>query len=89
MGLRGGQNTSPLSLQTDDKGVFSTSLSEEYYLAAQTFELSKRELWELSLTAVNYIFEDDSTKECVRKLWTMQRLNQEHFVPKTPNQWLN
>ena len=56
-------------LQTDDKGVFSTCLSEEYHLAAGSFALSKRELWEMSLTAVNYIFESSAFKEQLRKLW--------------------
>jgi adenosine deaminase len=61
-----------IPLQSDDKGVFSTTLSEEYYLAAQTFHLDKQELWELSLAAVDHIFEDDTTKEDIRKCWTQQ-----------------
>ena len=55
--------------QTDDKGVFSTSLSEEYALAAQSFSLSKKELWNMSFQAINYVFEDEVTKEELRKLW--------------------
>lgn len=60
----------PVILCSDDKGVFSTSLSEEYCLAAGAFGLSKTKLREMSLQAVNYTFEDDRTKECLRKLWT-------------------
>lgn len=55
-------------LQTDDKGVFSTSLSEEYSIAAQTFSLSTTDLFELSLLAVNYIFDEDVKQELM-KLW--------------------
>ena len=59
----------PVIICTDDKGVFSTSLSEEYAIAGHTFSLSKEDLWGLSLSAVDYTFEEDSFKEELRKLW--------------------
>lgn len=64
-------NSFPFSwlFQTDDKGVFSTSLSAEYHLAAQSFGLNKEDLWTLSADPVKYLFEDESTKEQVAKLW--------------------
>lgn len=52
-------------LQTDDKGVFSTSLSEEYSIASQTFSLSRKELFEISLKAVDYIFDENIKKELI------------------------
>lgn len=57
-----------LLLQTDDKGVFSTSLSEEYLIAAQTFSLSTTDLFELSSLAINCIFDEDIKLELM-KLW--------------------
>ncbi len=56
-------------IQTDDKGVFSTSLSEEYALAAQSFNLSQKELWNMSFQAIDHVFEEEVTKEELRKLW--------------------
>lgn len=55
--------------QTDDKGVFATTLSEEYALAAQTFHLSPDQIWSLSFTALDYIFADGDVKERLRKKW--------------------
>ena len=46
----------------DDKGVFAISLSGEYHIAAQTFSLSKDDIWTLSLQAVHTIFEEDTFK---------------------------
>lgn len=44
--------------QTDDKGVFTTSLTEEYCIAAETFSLSRHDLWTLSLGAIDAVFEE-------------------------------
>ena len=56
-------------VQTDDKGVFSTSLSEEYYLAACSFGLTKRELCDLSSEAIDHIFEGEAIKNKLRNFW--------------------
>lgn len=55
--------------QTDDKGVFATSLSEEYALAAVGFGLSRKDLWNISFQAVSHVFEEEATKEELRKFW--------------------
>ena len=57
-------------LQTDDKGVFSTSLSEEYSIAADTFSLSRQQMWDLSYKSIEYIFADDSVKKSLQRKWT-------------------
>ncbi|XP_049865026.1 adenosine deaminase-like protein [Pectinophora gossypiella] len=49
----------PLVICTDDKGVFSTSLSHEYKICAETFHLEPSKLAELSLKACDYIFAED------------------------------
>lgn len=55
--------------QTDDKGVFSTSLTEEYQLVAVTFDLSPNDLWRLSLDSMNYAFCEEHLKEKLREKW--------------------
>ncbi|KAB1221842.1 Adenosine deaminase-like protein [Morella rubra] len=53
----------PLILCTDDAGVFSTSLSREYSLAAAAFGLGKGEMFQLAKNAIAFIFEDDGVKQ--------------------------
>eukprot|EP01018_Ginkgo_biloba_P003531 Gb_00816 [translate_table: standard] len=53
----------PLILCTDDPGVFSTTISREYALAASCFELTKPELFWLAKAAVNFIFADNKLKQ--------------------------
>lgn len=52
----------PLVLCTDDVGVFSTSLSGEYFLAASSYGLGKRELFHLARNAIEFIFAEDEVK---------------------------
>ncbi|KAK1678200.1 hypothetical protein QYE76_039048 [Lolium multiflorum] len=59
----------PLSLCTDDSGLFSTSLSNEYYLVASTFGLSKAELFRLAQGAVEFVFADDEVKKSLRLMF--------------------
>lgn len=56
-------------LQTDDKGVFATHLSQEYQLAAETFNLTQTQVWDLSYESINYIFASDSTRSELRRKW--------------------
>lgn len=59
----------PCVLCTDDKGVFATSLSQEYAVAAETFNLTRENLWDLSYDTINYIFADDNVKDQLRAAW--------------------
>ncbi|XP_046404183.1 adenosine deaminase-like protein [Ischnura elegans] len=68
----------PIVLGTDDKGVFSTSLSAEYCIAAKTFELNNDQLWQLSYDSINYAFASDYEKEKLREIfkeWKQKLLN--------------
>lgn len=58
-----------LCLQTDDKGVFCTDLSQEYQLAASTFGLSREAVWDLSRQAIDCIFAQDGVKQQLRQKW--------------------
>lgn len=51
-----------LSFQTDDKGVFATSLSEELKIAADNFELTKQDLWQLCYDSIDFCFCSDEEK---------------------------
>ncbi|KAF4372513.1 hypothetical protein CsatB_012761 [Cannabis sativa] len=59
----------PLSLCTDDVGVFSTSLSGEYKLAASAFGLGKKELFQLAKNAVEFVFADNLVKRDLREMF--------------------
>lgn len=56
----------PLTLATDDKGVFSTSLSEEYSICGRTFHLTCSQLWRISLNTVDYCFANELVKKSLR-----------------------
>ncbi|KAK3926959.1 Adenosine deaminase-like protein [Frankliniella fusca] len=59
----------PFAISTDDKGVFSTSLSKEFELAAKTFNLSSLELCNCVAMAINASFAStDEKNELMSKL---------------------
>lgn len=49
-------NGVPIVLSTDDEGVLRTTLSREYMIAAQTFDLDYADLKHLSRNAIEYSF---------------------------------
>lgn len=59
-----------VSLQTDDKGVFCTDLSQEYELAASTFELGHEAVWTLSQQAIDCAFADEALKQQLKQKWS-------------------
>jgi len=61
------ENTCPLILCTDDVGVFCSQCSNEYVVVATHFGLSRLELWELSLQAIDVIFGDEAMKTTLRQ----------------------
>ena len=63
------QRRHPISLCTDDKGVFGTSLSEEYCLAGQHFALSRETLASLAASSAEQIFAEDDLKVALRRSW--------------------
>ncbi len=59
-------------LCTDDSGVFDTSLSKEYAIAAQAFSLSQEDLWQLSRRAIEHTFLSGTEKQELRSRWDQQ-----------------
>lgn len=49
--------------------MFSTNLSDEYAIAAKTFNLSHDEVWALSEAAIDYTFASDTTKGQLSHIW--------------------
>lgn len=60
-------NNQPLIICTDDKGVFSTSLSKEFKDLSDSFKLTKDDIWNLSFNAIDHIFAGDDVKEKLRQ----------------------
>ncbi|KAH6598629.1 hypothetical protein BASA50_003665 [Batrachochytrium salamandrivorans] len=65
----------PCILCTDDKGIFSCTLSGEYLLAASHFGLSTKAIFELAYQATDYIFASDEIKASLQALF--QRFKEE------------
>ncbi|XP_016824480.1 adenosine deaminase-like protein isoform X2 [Cricetulus griseus] len=69
----------PSVICTDDKGVFATYLSQEYQLAAETFNLTPSQVWDLSYESISYIFASDNTRSELRKRWNLLKPKVLHF----------
>jgi adenosine deaminase len=60
------QHDHPLSISTDDAGVFNISLSSEYVMVAESLQLSHRTVFGMALRSVDCIFETDTVKQRLR-----------------------
>ncbi|KAL5004933.1 hypothetical protein ScPMuIL_018389 [Solemya velum] len=69
----------PCIICTDDKGVFSTSLSQEYSIAANTFGLSNEAVLDMACNSIEHIFAEDNLKATLRDSFQEQR----HLLLKT------
>jgi len=71
----------PVVLCTDDKGVFSCTLSGEYSIAAESFGWTKEEMYDLSFNALEHAFMVEKEKEEMRELWKCWKSdNKELFI---------
>lgn len=68
-------------LCTDDHGVFQTSLSKEYAIAAKAFSLSEDDLWTLTLHSVDYTFLSATSKAELKTMMQQQRHAMKPPVP--------
>ncbi len=48
-------------------GIFATSLSEEYAIASRVFNLTRDQLFQLSLQSIDYIFAGEEIKQRLRE----------------------
>lgn len=61
-------NNEFIRLQTDDRGVFNCTLSEQYEMVANAFGLSREELKYLAKKSIDYIFADENVKNQLKQL---------------------
>ena len=57
-------------LQTDDVGIFCCPLSEEYFLAAKHFNLTRSDIQKLRVNTVDMIFAGEGGKERLRRIYS-------------------
>ncbi|GJQ78504.1 putative deaminase [Trypoxylus dichotomus] len=62
------KNDLPFSIATDDKGVFNTTLSKEYALLQEHFNLKEQELWNITFNSIDHSFADNIEKENLRSI---------------------
>jgi adenosine deaminase CECR1 len=53
----------PVALSTDDRGMWESTLTDEFYVAATEFNLSWEEIKTLSRNSLEHAFVDEDTKE--------------------------
>lgn len=63
----------PIALCTDDAGVFSTSLSQEYSLASSSFGIDKVDIFDLAYKAISLAFAHHKVKDEVRKIFSSSK----------------
>ena len=68
-------------LCTDDSGVFCTSLSKEFAIAAHAFQFSNSQLWQLSEAAIDHTFLKEEEKEQLRRKFQVARASLEGCFP--------
>jgi adenosine deaminase CECR1 len=53
----------PVALSTDDRGMWDSNMSDEFYVAVKEFNLSWEEIVKLGQNSLSYSFLDDHTKQ--------------------------
>ena len=57
----------PVALSTDDRGMWDSNLTDEYYVAVTQFNLSWSEIVKMGRNSLTYAFLDDPTKQRLLK----------------------
>ncbi len=52
----------PVALSTDDRGMWDSTMTDEFFVAVKEFNLSWKEIKELSRNSLRYAFVDEKTK---------------------------
>lgn len=59
----------PVALSTDDRGMWDSNMTDEFFVAVKEFNLSWEEIKTLSLNSLKYSFVDDKTKASLIKTY--------------------
>lgn len=74
----------PVTLNTDDPGVFETDLSREFFLAVTTFNLSWAEVKRLSRNSLERAFATKEEKQALLQRWEREMAEFEATVLTSP-----
>ncbi|XP_014671937.1 PREDICTED: adenosine deaminase-like protein [Priapulus caudatus] len=66
------ENKHPCIPCTDGGAIFETSLSREYYLLAEHYGLTRRQLYDISLRSIDHAFTDETTRDALRRRWQLE-----------------
>ena len=61
----------PICICTDDRGVFRTSLSKEYYSVAKAYQLTRADVVRLARMAIHYVFDKNMKSQVERYATTI------------------
>jgi adenosine deaminase CECR1 len=53
----------PVALSTDDRGMWDSNMTDEYFVAVREFNLSWSEMVQLGRNSLSHAFVDDATKQ--------------------------
>jgi adenosine deaminase len=71
----------PIVICTDDPGIFCTTLSQEYALAASCLDLVIEEVVKLAKEAINLSFAEPQLKQTLHQLFDFSHLKQTPSLP--------
>jgi len=77
----------PVALATDDRGMWESTMSDEFFVAVKEFNLSWDEVRTLSRNSLSYAFVDDATKQALLRdfddrIAKFERAMQKHGVER-------
>ena len=77
----------PVTLSTDDRGMWDSNLTDEYFVAVKEFNLSWQELKILSQNGIRYSFLDPATKNTLAER-VSRELNafEQHYSAQSPKE---
>tara|TARA_R110002167_G_scaffold103139_1_gene267048 strand:+ start:2720 stop:4216 length:1497 start_codon:yes stop_codon:yes gene_type:complete len=76
----------PVALSTDDRGMWDSTMTDEYYVAVKQFNLSWQELIKLGENSLQYSFVDEKTKQ---RLLAQYDARLEKFIKDFKRQGMN
>ena len=74
----------PMTLNTDDAGIFQTDLTNEFSLAVRTYDLSWDEVKQLSRNSIEEAFANEAERMLLLQRWEQGILNLERSSRESP-----
>jgi len=64
----------PVSINTDDSGLFCTNLTKEYLLVAKAYDLGATELSDITMNSIEHIFDPHGETKSRLKIDVSERI---------------